>query len=115
MGMMEKISNCLADYSLSPHGRCCMAIGIIFAGLTGKPAFGQISPTAYRTLGQGDLARNGLNRVQGTELFAPGGIAVDGRGGSTRLYISDTRNNRVLGWADIGGYQAGDPPVVILG
>src|SRR6185295_3065235 len=30
-------------------------------------------------------------------------------------YISDSRNHRVLAWRDVGSYQVGDPPAVVLG
>ena len=113
---MEKLSNCrkrYKRYTRSVHQIArCFLIGV-FAMVT--PGSAQISSSAYRTLGQSDLIRNGLNRVQGTELFAPGAIALDTRGGAGRLYIADTGNHRVLGWADVDSYQAGDPPSVVLG
>ena len=62
----------------------------------------QVSSSAYRVLGQTDLHQNGLNLVQGSELNQPSGIALDPRGGQTHVYISDTRNSRVLAWADVG-------------
>lgn len=78
-------------------------------------AFGQLSPYAYRVLGQRDLQSNGLNMLQGTELQLPGGIALDPRGGQLHIYICDTGNSRVLGWADAASYQTGDAPAVVLG
>ena len=75
----------------------------------------QLSASAYRVLGQPDLRQNGVNLVQGVELYQPSGIALDARGGQTHLYIADTHNSRVLAWADIGSYQIGDPPGVVLG
>jgi uncharacterized protein (TIGR03437 family) len=53
--------------------------------------------------------------VQGVELYQPYGVALDLRGGPTHLYISDTRNARVLAWPDLNSYQIGDPPTLILG
>lgn len=76
---------------------------------------GQISPSAYRALGQSDLQQNTVNRVQGAELASPAAVALDARFGTVRLYVSDTDNNRVLGWADVGAYQAGEAAAVILG
>jgi uncharacterized protein (TIGR03437 family) len=76
---------------------------------------GQISPSAYRVLGQMDLRQNGLNLVQGVELNQPIAIALDSREGQTHIYICDSRNSRVLAWADIGSYQIGDPPTLVLG
>ena len=75
----------------------------------------QLSVSAYRVLGQPDLRQNGLNLVQGVELYQPSGIALDTRGGQTHMYISDTQNSRVLAWADIASYQIGDAPGVVLG
>src|ERR1035438_4200933 len=75
----------------------------------------QLSGSAYRVLGQPDLRQNGVNLVQGVELSQPSGIALDARGGQTHLYIADTRNSRVLAWADIASYQIGDPPTLVLG
>ncbi|MBV8842185.1 MAG: hypothetical protein JO307_05180 [Bryobacterales bacterium] len=75
----------------------------------------QLSPNAYRALGQQDLIHNGLNEVQGTELYNPFAVALDTRGGVTHIYISDVGNARILGWADTAAYQIGDPPDVVLG
>src|SRR5207244_4285263 len=75
----------------------------------------QLSNSAYRVLGQSDLRQNGVNLVMGVELYAPSGIAIDVRGGETHVYISDTRNSRVLAWQDARSYQIGDPPTLVLG
>jgi uncharacterized protein (TIGR03437 family) len=66
-------------------------------------------------LGQTDLRQNGLNLAQGVEFNQPRSIALDVRGGQTHLYISDTRNSRVLAWADVAAYQIGDAPSLVLG
>jgi uncharacterized protein (TIGR03437 family) len=75
----------------------------------------QLSGSAYRVLGQSDLRLNGTNRVQGNELFAPSGLALDAGAGQVHLYVSDTRNSRVLAWQDVRSYRVGDPPALILG
>src|SRR5450759_1894534 len=75
----------------------------------------QLSAPAYRVLGQPDLRQNGVNLVQGVELYQPSGRALGARGGQTHLYIADMRNSRVMAWADIASYQIGDPPGVVLG
>src|SRR5260370_3070299 len=74
----------------------------------------QLSASAYRVLGQPDLRQNGVNLVQGVELYQPSGIALDARGGQTHIYIADTHNSRVMAWADIASYQIGDAPGVVL-
>src|SRR5262249_25405315 len=81
----------------------------------GRPAGAQLSSSAYRVLGQADLRQNGVNMVQGVELFGPSGVALDARGGQVHLYVSDTRNARILAWQDAGSYQRGDPPALVLG
>ena len=79
------------------------------------PVLAQVSQSAYRALGQSDLRRSGVNAVQGTELNNPLGVALDNRNGRARIYIADTLNSRVLAWADVNAYQAGDPPSLVLG
>ena len=83
--------------------------------LSGSMLYGQLSSSAYRVLGQTDLRQNGLNLVQGIELNQPFGIALDTRNSQTHVYISDTRNARVLAWADVASYQIGDAPALVLG
>ena len=83
--------------------------------LAGGAANAQLSSSAYRALGQMDFRQNGMNLVQGVELYSPSGIALDARNGQTHIYISDTGNSRVLGWVDVNAYQIGDPPSVVLG
>src|SRR6516225_4419954 len=86
---------------------------LVLASLGGLHA--QLSSSAYRVLGQPDMVQNGLNMVQGLEFYAPSGVALDARGGQVHVYISDTRNSRVLAWPDTSSYQNGDPPALILG
>ena len=52
----------------------------------------QLSTSAYRVLGQPDLYQQGINTVQATSLNGPAGVALDFRGGKTRLYIADSGN-----------------------
>src|SRR6516164_7357860 len=86
-------------------------LGLILAAA----AEAQLSSTAYRALGQPNLSLNGLNGVQGIELYAPSALAIDARNGATRIYIADLGNARVLGWPDTASYQIGDLPAVVLG
>lgn len=88
---------------------------LLLAALCASAANAQLSSSAYRVLGQQDLRGNGLNMVQGLELRSPGCVALDARNGQLHIYICDTANSRVLGWADATSYQIGDPPAVVLG
>ncbi len=88
---------------------------ICIALLASGMAHAQLSTTAYRALGQPDLNQNGVNRVQGVEMYGPTAVALDARGGAVHLYVSDTHNNRVLAWGDVQSYQIGNAPDIVLG
>ena len=90
-------------------------IYLILIAAVGQPLHAQLSSSAYRVLGQVDLRQDGVNMVQGIELYQPSGIALDPRPGRSYLYIADTRNSRVLAWPDTNSYQTGDPPKLVLG
>jgi len=83
--------------------------------MASSSGYAQISPSAYRALGQPNLNQNGLNLVQGAAVHTPNAIALDSRGAQIHLYISDTQNYRVLAWADVNSYQAGQAPALVLG
>ena len=83
--------------------------------LSGSLGYAQLSSSAYRALGQPDLRQDGVNSVQGLEMYAPYGVALDARGGQVHLYIADTNNARILAWQDVSSYQIGDRPTLILG
>src|SRR5579883_143599 len=78
-------------------------------------AYAQLSASAYRALGQPDMRQDGVNSVQGLELYAPSGIALDARSGQVHIYVADTNNNRIMAWQDVASYQMGDRPTLILG
>jgi uncharacterized protein (TIGR03437 family) len=94
------------------HASCVSVLAGIFWAFAAQA---QISPSAYRVLGQTNANNNGLNMVQGVELNSPNGVALDTRGAQAHLYIADTTNSRVLAWQDVSSYQVGDPPALILG
>ena len=76
-GFVEKILDCWRvnkhvppkqgqRYGLGASGWCSNVILLtVVAVISPTLATGQISSKAYRVLGQVDLTRNGLNRVQG--------------------------------------------------
>ena len=53
------------------------------------------------------------NLVEGRELFSPQSVAVD----SVRnyVYVSDTGNNRVLGWSNASAFVNGAPANIVVG
>lgn len=111
MGKMEKLLNLRRAAAVTLRFGCWLSL---VAGSQGAMQ-AQISGAAYRALGQGDLTRNAVNRLQGMELSAPNAVALDSRNGLTRIYVADTGNHRVLGWPDARAYEIGEPPAVVLG
>jgi uncharacterized protein (TIGR03437 family) len=88
----------------------------VLACLAGnRPAQAQLATSAYRALGQPNLRQNGVNMVQGVEMYSPSGVALDSRDGVVHLYVSDSRNHRVLAWQDVRSFQSGDVPLLVLG
>ena len=91
------------------------------------PTFAPNAP-ATRLLGQTAFNFNSANIVEGRELFLfagfngianglsdGGGIAIDTRSNPPRLYISDTFNNRVLGYKDARNVRPGDAADIVIG
>jgi uncharacterized protein (TIGR03437 family) len=78
-------------------------------------AFAQLSSSAYRVLGQPDMQRNVRNQIGPAELRSPYGLAMDHRDGLTRLYVTDSNNNRVLAWSNALSAARGEPADFILG
>src|ERR1700690_1993874 len=85
---------------------------ILVTGLS-VPGSAQLSSSAYRELGQVDFRQNGVNRVQGSELGQPAGIALDARDGRLHVYVADTGNHRVMAWEDAASAQSGAPASLV--
>ena len=86
-----------------------------FAALA--PAQSPLNPNPSRVIGQASLELNSLapNLVEGRELAAPGGIAIDAHGSPPILYVSDTGNNRVLAWRNAEQFANGAPADKVIG
>jgi hypothetical protein len=72
-------------------------------------------PVAGAVLGQADFLHNGINNPTAAALQSPQGVAIDSSGGLNRLYVADTSNNRVLGWANAGAFVNGSPADIVIG
>ncbi|MGI8988549.1 MAG: hypothetical protein ACR2I2_03055 [Bryobacteraceae bacterium] len=87
------------------------------------PQSGASFGAATRVLGQDQLNLNGPNLVEGREFFfyissaapADAGIIADLNSNPPRLYVADTNNNRVLGFADLRKVKPGDPADIVIG
>jgi NHL repeat-containing protein len=71
--------------------------------------------TADRVLGQVDFVHNGANIVDAQGLFGPLSVAIDTSVTPNRLYVADSFNNRVLGWADVTAFTNGYPADLLIG
>ena len=81
------------------------------------PAAGQLSfnQTPTRVLGQPNLTSNTLNLVEGRELYNPLSVALDTRVNPPMLYVSDSANNRVLGWRNANSFANGATADIVIG
>jgi len=55
------------------------------------------------------------NLVEGRELYAPQSVALDTSVTPPALYVSDTGNNRVLGWKNATSFSNGKPADLVVG
>lgn len=72
------------------------AAGDLFVGQLG-PSFGTV------------------NKIEGREVNAPDGMAIDRTATPPRLYVVDSNNHRVLAWRDAAGFQGGATADLVLG
>ena len=98
-----------------------LLISLLWAGsIAGSvTAFAQtpLSSTPTRVIGQDNLNITSLtpNLVEGRELDTPLGVALDMSANPPHLYIADTGNNRVLGWANASAFANGQIADIAVG
>lgn len=73
------------------------------------------SKSASRVWGQNNFVANGVNQVKPGSLNLPYRTAIDYSAAPFALYVSDTRNNRVLVWRDAAHFRNGDPADLVIG
>lgn len=76
-----------------------------------------LNPLPTRVIGQDSVTVNNLNPnlVEGRELDAPQGIALDTSTNPPALYVSDTRNNRVLAFRNAASFGNGQKADLVVG
>jgi uncharacterized protein (TIGR03437 family) len=76
-----------------------------------------LNPNPTRALGQDSIKVTNFNpnRVEGRELYLPEGIALDTSTTPPALYVSDTANNRVLGFRNATSFVNGQAADLVLG
>ncbi len=70
---------------------------------------------ADRLLGQTSFANGLPNFVNAGGLFLPQSVALDRSVTPNRIYVADTQNNRVLGWANAASFANGAPANLVIG
>lgn len=70
---------------------------------------------ATRVLGQFGFSYSAANLIEGREFNSPAALIVDTTVQPPRLYVADSRNNRVLGFRDFQKYKLGDRADVVIG
>ena len=93
---------------------------VLFLTLFGATAgFAQVTlnPVPSRAIGQAILIpeSGNPNLVEGRELYAPQGIAVDNSASPSIVYVADTGNNRVLAWKNAASFSNGAPADLVIG
>jgi uncharacterized protein (TIGR03437 family) len=73
------------------------------------------SKSAAAVWGQTTFTANGVNEIKPGSLNAPFAMAVDYSQAPYALYVSDTANNRILGWKDSTRFRNGDPADFVIG
>ena len=96
----------------------CLALFCAVACFPQTPV--PLNPIPSRIVGHPNAEQNILasfspNLVEGRELFAPQGIALDTSVSPNILYVSDTGNNRVLAWKDAAGFTNGQKANLVIG
>ena len=83
------------------------------------PGFAQIplNPTPTQVIGQDSLTISSVtpNLVEGRELDSPLGVALDLSVNPPHVYVADTGNNRVLGWANAVSFSNGQKADIVIG
>jgi uncharacterized protein (TIGR03437 family) len=93
---------------------------VLFLTLLGATAgFPQVilNPVPARAIGQSILIpeSGNPNLVEGRELFAPQGIAVDNSASPPIVYVADSGNNRVLAWKNAATFSNGAKADLVIG
>jgi hypothetical protein len=64
---------------------------------------------------QANVNSSSPNLVEGREFASPQGIALDTDVNPPYVYVSDTLNNRILGWRSSTSFRNGQPADLVIG
>ena len=93
------------------------AIGLLIGLADLSSAQLNLNKSPSRALGWPQLAVNNLNPnlVEGRELYAPLGLAIDTTVNPPVVYVSDPGNNRVLAWKNASSFSFGATADFVIG
>jgi uncharacterized protein (TIGR03437 family) len=91
--------------------------GLTYFGATHAAAQITLNPVPTRVIGQDSVQIVNLNPnlVEGREFEYPTAIALDTSVSPPALYVSDTGNNRVLGFHNAASFSNGQPADIAIG
>jgi uncharacterized protein (TIGR03437 family) len=83
--------------------------------VAGQTTF-NLNPTrAFGTPRLNPVSTSNPNLVEGRELFAPYGVALDTSATPPIVYVADTFNDRILAWKNSAGFVNGDKADLVIG
>ena len=106
MGFRDRTIGFVATFSLSIFFLALMASSV--QALPGDTI-------ADRVLGQVSFTNGLPNFVDAGGLSLPQSVAIDKSVTPNRIYVADTQNNRVLGWANPAFFANGAPANLVIG
>jgi uncharacterized protein (TIGR03437 family) len=98
-----------------------LVLTLVVCGGTAGYSQTTLNASASRGIGQPQLLPNNQvstgnpNLVEGREFFNPQSLALDTSVTPPALYVSDTSNNRVLGWKNATSFANGRPADLVVG
>jgi len=116
--VLYKSRRFLVDHSMRKLKLGILVFWMLSAGVFEARGQLVLNPTPARIAGHAtaQLYSGAPNLVEGRELSAPQGVAVDMSSGAPGpVYVADTGNNRVLAWASAAALQNGMPADIIIG
>ncbi len=96
---------------------CCLVLSPL--DLLNAQSPSPLSATPARVVGQASVrsvaSSDHPNLVEGKEVWRPNAVAVDTSISPPALYVSDSGNNRVLGWRSAASFANGAPADIVVG
>src|SRR5437899_1128611 len=93
----------------------CGALAVTLSALSSIAYAAPGDTIADRVLGQLAFDRDGANMTANNGLNFPTGVAIDKSATPNRIYVTDSGNNRVLGWHDVSAFSNGAPADIVIG